>query len=144
MSINKKLLVLAERTRKKSAPGKFYKQSVENISYFNKEKIIFNRKKQKTDKISYIYSGLYVPHNIFSLFYKREELRKYFSMITHAICLFSMIAHAICLFFLITHAICLFSVIAHVNCLFFHDNTSYLSFFRDITCYLSFFRDSTY
>ena len=53
LNINKKVLVLAERIRKKSAPGKFYKQSVQNISYFNKEKIIFNRKKQKTDKISY-------------------------------------------------------------------------------------------
>ena len=28
LSINQKVLVLAERTRKKSAPGKFYKQSV--------------------------------------------------------------------------------------------------------------------
>lgn len=42
-----------ERIRKKSAPGKFSKQSVQNISYFPKEKIFFIRKKQKTDKISY-------------------------------------------------------------------------------------------
>ena len=34
------------------------------------------------------YGGFYVPHKIFLLFYKREELEKYFSMITHAICLF--------------------------------------------------------
>ena len=53
MNINSKVLVLAERIRKKSAPGKFYKQSVQNISYFNKEKIFFSRKKQKIDKISY-------------------------------------------------------------------------------------------
>ena len=39
LSIGEKVYVLAERTRKKSAPGKFYKQSVQNISYFNKEKI---------------------------------------------------------------------------------------------------------
>ena len=65
-----------------------------------------------------LYHGLYVPHKIFSLFYKREKLRKYFSMIAHAICLFSMIAHTICLFSTITHAICLFSVIPHANCLF--------------------------
>ena len=53
LNINKKILALAERIRKKSAPGKFYKQSVQNISYFNKEKIFFIRKKQKIDKIQY-------------------------------------------------------------------------------------------
>ena len=45
--------MLAEGIRKKSAPGKFSKQSVQNISYFPKEKIFFIRKKQKIDKISY-------------------------------------------------------------------------------------------
>ena len=41
LNINKKVLVLAERNRKKSDPGKFYKQSVQNICYFNKEKIFY-------------------------------------------------------------------------------------------------------
>ena len=45
LNINKKVLVLGERNRKKSAPGKFYKQSVQNISYFNKEKVFFIKKK---------------------------------------------------------------------------------------------------
>ena len=53
LNINKKVLVLAERIRKKSAPRKFQKQSVQNISCFNKEKVFFIRKKQKLDKISY-------------------------------------------------------------------------------------------
>ena len=53
LNINEKVLVLAERIRKKSAPGKSSKQSVQNISYFNKEKVFFIRKKQKIDKISY-------------------------------------------------------------------------------------------
>ena len=53
VNINEKVLVLAEIIRKKSAPGKFYKQSVQNISYFNKENIFFIRKKQKIHKISY-------------------------------------------------------------------------------------------
>ena len=35
--LGEKLLVLAERIKKKDAPGKFYKQFVQNISYFNKE-----------------------------------------------------------------------------------------------------------
>ena len=64
------------------------------------------------------YGGLHVPHKIFSLFYKREELRKYFSMIVQAICLFSMVTHAIGLFSVIEHTVCLFSTIAHPICLF--------------------------
>ena len=42
-----------KESEKKSAPGKFHKHSVQNISYFNKEKIFFIRKKQKIDKIQY-------------------------------------------------------------------------------------------
>ena len=34
LSIGEKLYILAERIKKKSAPGKFYKQFVENISFF--------------------------------------------------------------------------------------------------------------
>ena len=46
------MYVLAERIKKKSAPGKFYKQSVQNISYFNKE-IFTIYKKQMIDNIMY-------------------------------------------------------------------------------------------
>ena len=38
LNVGENVLVLAERKRKKSAPGKFYKQSVQNIAHFNKEK----------------------------------------------------------------------------------------------------------
>ena len=38
-----KVFALAERIKKKSAPGKFYKQPVQNISYFNKEKMFVIR-----------------------------------------------------------------------------------------------------
>ena len=53
MDIGAKVLVLTVRIRKKSSPGKFYKQSVQSISYFNKEKTFSIRKKQKIDKIDY-------------------------------------------------------------------------------------------
>ena len=53
LSIGERVYVLAERIKKKSASGKFYKQSVQNISYFNKEKIFVNRTKQMIDKITY-------------------------------------------------------------------------------------------
>ena len=36
LSIGEKVYVLAERIKKKSTPEKFYKQLVQNISYFNK------------------------------------------------------------------------------------------------------------
>ena len=48
-----KVYVLAERIKKKSAPGKFYKQSVQNISYFNKDTVFSIRKKQTIGNIRY-------------------------------------------------------------------------------------------
>ena len=53
LSIGERVYVLAERIKKKSASGKFYKQSVQNISYFNREKMFGNRAKQTIDKITY-------------------------------------------------------------------------------------------
>ena len=53
LNVDGNVLVLAERIRKKLESGKFYKQSVQNISYFNKEKTFSIRKKQKIDKIDY-------------------------------------------------------------------------------------------
>ena len=44
--IGEKVLVLAERIKRKAAPGKFYKQSVQNISYFNKDMTFTIRKKK--------------------------------------------------------------------------------------------------
>ena len=49
--IGEKVYVLAERIKKKSAPGKFYKQSVQNISYFNKDTVFTIRKKHKMDDV---------------------------------------------------------------------------------------------
>ena len=45
--------MLAERIKKKSPPGESYKQSVQNISYFNKETVYTIRKKQINDNIRY-------------------------------------------------------------------------------------------
>ena len=52
LNIGEKVYVLAERIRKKSAPGKFYKQSVQNISYFSKKTYTI-RKKQMINSIRY-------------------------------------------------------------------------------------------
>ena len=53
LSIGEKVYVLAERIKKKSAPGKFYKQSVQNISYFNKDNTFITRAIQSTGGIKY-------------------------------------------------------------------------------------------
>ena len=38
LEIGQKVLVLAERIRKKDAPGKLYKSTTENFSFFNRKK----------------------------------------------------------------------------------------------------------
>ena len=50
LNIGEKVLVLAESINKKSAPGKFYKQTVENIFYFNKKTVFTTRNKKKLIK----------------------------------------------------------------------------------------------
>ena len=50
--INEKVLVLSKRIKMKAAPGKFYKQSVKNISYFNNKKT-FTIKIQMINGIKY-------------------------------------------------------------------------------------------
>ena len=47
------MYVLAEIIKKKSAPGKFYKQSIQNISYFNKESVFAIHKKQMINNTMY-------------------------------------------------------------------------------------------
>ena len=53
LSIGEKVFILAERMKKKSAPEQFYKQSVQNIGYFNKGKIFIIRAIQTINKIKY-------------------------------------------------------------------------------------------
>ena len=53
LNIGEKVYILAERIKKKIVPGKFYKQSVQNISYFNKDVIYSIRKKHIIDHIKY-------------------------------------------------------------------------------------------
>ena len=52
-SLGEKVSGLAERIKKKSSPGKFYKQFVQNMSYFNKEKIFIIRATQLIGDITY-------------------------------------------------------------------------------------------
>ena len=48
------MLVLAQRLRKKDAPGNLYKSTAENISFFNREEIFIVRKVlSKEDSYNY-------------------------------------------------------------------------------------------
>ena len=53
LNIGGKVYILAEKIKKRTAPGKFYKPSVQNISYFNKDVIYTVRKKHIIDNIRY-------------------------------------------------------------------------------------------
>ena len=53
--IDEKVLVLAERLKKKDAPSKFYKASTDNIPFFNRDKIYTIYKRVKLSSGSYLY-----------------------------------------------------------------------------------------
>ena len=74
LTIGEKVLVLAEQIRKKSAPRKFYKQSVQNISYFNKTETFVIRKKQKNDNIQYYWVKNAQNNKKLSKNFQRTEL----------------------------------------------------------------------
>ena len=47
LNIDKKVLVLTERLKKKDSPGRLYKSTRQNRSFFNKEKIFIIKKECK-------------------------------------------------------------------------------------------------
>ena len=51
LHVSKRNAGLRKKDKKKYAPGKFYKQSKQNIAYFNKEQRFIIENKQKFDKI---------------------------------------------------------------------------------------------
>ena len=55
MYLDEKVLVLAERLKKKDAPGKIFKSTTDNISYFNRNRIFTIYKRVKLNNGSYLY-----------------------------------------------------------------------------------------
>ena len=53
LDVGERVYVLAGRIKRKSTPGKFYKETVQNISYFNKEPVYVVRQRKKIDSINY-------------------------------------------------------------------------------------------
>ena len=48
LNVGESIYVLAGRIKKENAPGKFYKETVQNISYFNKETIYIEIEREST------------------------------------------------------------------------------------------------
>ena len=55
LNIGEKVLVLAERLKKKDVPGKFFNSSTDNIPFFNRNRIFTTYKKVKLNNNSYLY-----------------------------------------------------------------------------------------
>ena len=55
LNLDEKVLVLAERLRKKNAPGSSYKASTENIPFFNCDRIFTIYKRAKSENGVYLY-----------------------------------------------------------------------------------------
>ena len=55
LNLDKKVLVLAERLKKKDAPGNLYKDSTENILFFNRNRILTIYKNAKLNNSTYLY-----------------------------------------------------------------------------------------
>ena len=53
--LDEKVLVLAERLKKKDAPSKIFKSSTDNIPFYNREKIFRIYKREKLDNGNYLY-----------------------------------------------------------------------------------------
>ena len=74
LNVCERVLVLAERIKKKSAHGKFYKQLVQNLVYFNKEQVFAIRTKQKKDKIMYYWLKNVKNNKFLTKRFQRNEL----------------------------------------------------------------------
>ena len=81
--LDEKVLVLAERLKKKDAPSKLFKSSTDNTPFYNREKIFTIYKRAKLDNGNYLYwiedennnkiEGRFVREELFALRNQFEE-----------------------------------------------------------------------
>ena len=81
--LDEKVLVLAERLKKKDARSKFYKASTDNIPFFNRDKVFTIYKRAKLNSGSYLYwiedennnriEGRFLRQELFALNKQFEE-----------------------------------------------------------------------
>ena len=74
LGIAENILLLAERIKKKSALGKLYKISVQNISYFNKERCFVISNKKTTYNKTFYWVADVKNNKIFKERFRRQEL----------------------------------------------------------------------
>ena len=55
LNLDERVLVLAERLKKKDAPGNLYKASTDNIRFFNRNRIFTIYKRAKLNNDTYLY-----------------------------------------------------------------------------------------
>ena len=55
LNLDEKVLVLAERLKKKDAPGNLYKASTDNMLFFNRDRIFTIYKRAKLNNGTYLY-----------------------------------------------------------------------------------------
>ena len=55
LNVNEKVLILAERLKKKDAPSNLYKASTDNIPFFNRNRIFTIYKRVKLNNCTYLY-----------------------------------------------------------------------------------------
>ena len=74
------MFVLAERIDKKSAPGKFYKQAVQNISCFNKNIMFAIKKINKWKNIKKPPVIGYKAQKLINIYSKDSKEMRYFQL----------------------------------------------------------------
>ena len=55
LNLGQKVLVFAERLKKKDTPGNLYKASIDNMSFFNRDRIFTIYKRAKLNNGTYLY-----------------------------------------------------------------------------------------
>ena len=86
LNLDEKVLVLAERLKKKDAPGNLYKASTDNIPFFNRNLIITIYKRAKLENATYFYwveedskkiKGRFLRQELFALNKKFVKLNQF-------------------------------------------------------------------
>ena len=75
LNIGGKVLILAERLKKKDAPGRLYKSTTQNKTFFNKNKVFIIKKRVKTTSNDWYYWVAEDNPEVMNKFrYLRQEL----------------------------------------------------------------------
>ena len=75
MNLDKKVLVLAERLKKKDAPGNLYKASTDNMRFFNRNRIFTIYKRAKLNNGTFLYWAEEDSKENNGRFLRQERLR---------------------------------------------------------------------